>query len=257
MENNENFVNETENVVVTTEEAPKTFTQEDVDRMVKEKLDEVLPSKIARREAKIRKEYESKYGNLENVLKAGTGKETVEEMTDTFEKYYESKGIKINKRPEYSDRDMETLARRDAEDIISGGYEEVVEETDRLSQKGIANMTAREKMLFKTLAEHRQSTERGRELSKIGVTEDVYNSQEFKDFAGKFNPTTPIKDIYDIYSKTKPKKEFKTAGSMTNIPVDKGVKDFYSYEEAVKFTKKDYDDNPALYKAVQESMRKW
>lgn len=258
MENNENFVNETENVVVTTEEAPKTFTQEDVDRMVKEKLDEVLPSKIARREAKIRKEYESKYGNLENVLKAGTGKETVEEMTDTFEKYYESKGIKINKRPEYSDRDIETLARRDAEEIIHGGYEEVVEETDRLSKKGVANMTAREKAIFKALAEHRQSTERGRELSKIGVTEDVYNSQEFKDFAGKFNPTTPIKDIYDIYSKTKPKKEFKTAGSMKNTPTtDNGVKDYYSYEEAVKFTKKDFDNNPALYKAVQESMRKW
>lgn len=251
MENMENLVTEqvAENVEQTTEETPKMYTQEE--------LDNIVGKRLARKEAKIRKEYESKYGNLENVLKAGTGKETVEEMTDTFEKYYESKGIKINKRPEYTDRDIETLARRDAEDIIHGGYEEVVEETDRLSKKGIANMTAREKMLFKTLAEHRQSTERGRELSKIGVTEDVYNSQEFKDFAGKFNPSTPIRDIYDIYAKTKPKKEFKTAGSMTNIPVDKGVKDFYSYEEAVKFTKKDFDDNPALYKAVQESMRKW
>ena len=258
MDNMENLVEQTENVVVTTEETPKTFTQEDVDRMVKEKLDEVLPSKIARREAKIRKEYENKYGNLENVLKAGTGKETVEEMTDTFEKFYESKGIKINKKPEYSDMDIETLARRDAEDIISGGYEEVVEETDRLSKKGIANMTAREKALFKTLAEHRQSTERGRELSKIGVTEEVYNSQEFKDFANKFNASTPIREIYDIYSKSKPKKEYKTMGSMRNIPAnDNSVKDFYSYEEAVKFTKKDYDNNPALYKAVQDSMTKW
>ena len=43
MENNENFVGQTENVAATTEEAPKTFTQADVDRMVKEKLDEVCP----------------------------------------------------------------------------------------------------------------------------------------------------------------------------------------------------------------------
>ncbi len=258
MENNENFVNETENVVVTTEEAPKTFTQEDVDRMVKEKLDEVLPSKIARREAKIRKEYENKYGHLENVLKAGTGKETVEEVTDTFEKYYTERGIQINKRPEYSDKDIEVLARAEADDIIRSGYEEVVEETDRLTKKGVANMTAREKMLFKTLAEHRQNTENSRELSKIGVTEDVFNSKDFKDFASKFNASTPIRDVYDIYAKTQPKKEFKTMGSMKHSPAaGNSVKEFYSYEEAVKFTKKDFDNNPELYRAVQESMRKW
>lgn len=252
MENNENFVNETENVVVTTEEAPKTFTQEDVDRMVKEKLDEVLPSKIARREAKIRKEYESKYGHLENVLRAGTGKETVEEMTDTFEEFYTKKGIKINKRPEYSDRDIETLARRDAEDIISGGYEEVVEETERLTKKGVANMTAREKALFKTLAEHRQSTERGRELSKIGVTEEEYNSPEFKNFAGKFSASTPIRDIYDIYAKMKPRKEIKTMGSMKQVQSD-GVKDYYSPEEIDRLSMKDLDD-PRVWEAVRRSM---
>lgn len=252
MDNMENLVEQTENVVVTTEETPKTFTQEDVDRMVKEKLDEVLPSKIARREAKLRKEYEEKYGRLENALRAGTGKDTVEEQTETLEKFYESKGIKIQKKPTYSDRDMETLARRDAEDIISGGYEEVVEETDRLSKKGIANMTAREKALFKTLAEHRQSTERGRELSKIGVTEDVYNSQEFKDFASKFSASTPIKDVYDIYAKTKPRKDFKTAGSMKQT-VDNGVKDYYSPEEIDRLSMKDLDD-PRVWEAVRRSM---
>ena len=252
MDNMENLVTEqvAENVEQTTEETPKMYTQEE--------LDDIVGKRLARKESKMRKEYEEKYGRLENALRAGTGKDTVEEQTETLEKFYESKGIKIQKKPTYSDRDMETLARRDAEDIISGGYEEVVEETDRLSKKGIANMTAREKALFKTLAEHRQNTERGRELSKIGVTEDVYNSQEFKDFAGKFNASTPIREIYDIYSKSKPKKEYKTMGSMRNIPAnDNSVKDFYSYEEAVKFTKKDYDNNPALYKAVQDSMTKW
>ena len=58
--------------------------------------------------------------------------------------------------------------------------------------------------------------------------------------------------------KTKPKKEIKPMGSMTSSTVaDTGVKDFYSFEEASKFTKADFDKNPALYKAVQESMTKW
>lgn len=258
MESNENFVEQTENVVATTEEMPKTFTQADVDRMVKEKLDEVLPSKIARKEAKIRKEYDRKYGGLEEVLRAGTGKENVEEMTDTFRQFYQKKGIKIPEKPSYSEQDTKILAQAEAEEIIRAGYEDVVEEVDRLSNLGVANMTAREKAMFKVLAEHRNSAERGRELSQIGVTEDVYGSKEFTDFAAKFNPTTPIKDIYDIYSKTQPRKNIKPMGSMKNTTnADNGVKDYYSYEEAVKFTKKDFDNNPALFKAVEASMAKW
>ena len=258
MENNENFVNQTENVVATTEEMPKTFTQADVDRMVKEKLDEVLPSKIARKEAKIRKEYDRKYGDLTEVLIAGTGKKSVEELTDTFRDHYTKRGIQISQKPDYSDGDIEVLANAEADDIISGGYDEVVEEVNRLTDIGFDNMTAREKATFKKLATYRQNAERGRELSKIGVTEDVYNSQDFKDFAGKFHSNIPITDVYDIYRKTQPKKDYQTMGSMkSNTTQDNGLKDYYSYEEAMKFTKADFDKNPALYKKVQESMVKW
>ena len=243
-----------ENVEPTTEETPKTYTEAEFNA----KLDEVLGKKIARKEAKIRKEYERKYGSLEEVLKAGTGKESVEEMTDTFAEFYRKKGIKIPEKPAYSARDIEVLAKAEAEDIIRSGYDEVVEEVDRLTALGAAKMTAKEKAVFKVLAEHRQSAERGRELSKLGVGEDVFNSQEFKEFAGKFNATTPIKDIYDIYAKTKPKKEIKTMGSMkNNNSGDSGVKDFYTVEEARQFTKKDFDKNPALFAAVERSMLKW
>ena len=243
-----------ENVETTTEETPKTYTEAEFNA----KLDEVLGKKIARKEAKIRKEYERKYGNLEEVLKAGTGKESVEEMTETFADFYRKKGIEIPKKPVYSDRDIDVLARAEADEIIRGGFDEVVEEVDRLAAIGAANMSQKEKAIFKALAEHRQSAERGIELSKIGVKEDVYNSQEFKDFAGKFNASTSITDIYAIYAKTQPKKEIKTMGSMKNsTSADSGVKDFYTVEEARRFTKKDFDNNPALFAAVQKSMLKW
>ena len=253
MENNENLVTEevTENVEQTTEETPaKTYTQEEVDAIVGKKK--------ARWEAKMRKEHERTYGGLIETLKAGTGKESVEELNDTFTKFYESKGVKIKKTPDYTEKDLEVLARAEADEIIRLGDDEVVEEVDRLTELGAANMTAREKAVFKVLAEHRQNAERNRELAEIGITEDVYNSKEFKDFAGKFNPNTPIADIYDIYNKTLPKKEFKTMGSMKNSTSEDGtVKDFYTRDEALQFTKKDFDNNPALYKAVEASMLKW
>ena len=241
-----------ENVEATTEETQaeqmpeKVYTEEDFNR----KLDEVLGKKIARREAKIRKEYDKKYGELESVLKAGTGKEDVAEMTDTFKKFYESKGIQFPKEPTYSSKDIEVLARAEANDIINSGLDDVIEEVDRLADIGLHNMTDRERAVFKELAEYRKSAEQGKELSKLGVTEDVYTSKEFKEFASKFSATTSIKEIYEIYNKMQPRKEVRTAGSMKNATqTDTGVKDFYTRDEALQFTRKDFDKNPALFKA--------
>ncbi len=258
MENNENLVTEevTENVEQTTEETvveqkPKMFTQEEVN--------EIVGRSKARTRAKVEREYDRKYGGLVDVLKAGTGAESVEDATDKLTKFYQSKGVKMPQKPSYTDKDVELLAKAEADEIIRSGFEEVVDEVDRLADLGVDNMTPREKLVFKALAEHRQSAERSRELSSIGVTEEVYNSKEFKDFAGMFNPNTPVRDIYDIYiAKTQPKKEIKTMGSMkANTAQDNGVKDYYSYEEASKFTKEDFDKNPALYAAVTKSMTKW
>lgn len=250
LENENLATNVAENVEQTTETSEKTYTQS--------QLDEIVGKRLARNSAKIRKEYDRKYGELENVLKAGTGKESVEEMTDTFAKFYESKGIQLPQKPIYSDKDIEVLAKAEAADIISAGYEDVVEEVDRLSRIGVENMTARDKAYFEVLAKHRQKTERQNELSKIGVTEEEYNSKEFQEFASLFNPTVPIAEIYKHYNKSKPKKEIKPMGSMTNKTSEDGtVKDFYTRDEALQFTKADFDKNPALFKAVQESMLKW
>lgn len=264
MENNENLVAEqaAENVEVATEqpaeqnekEPEKTYTEAEFNA----KLDEVLGKKIARRDAKIRKEYNRKYGELESVLRAGTGKESVEELTSAFKDFYQKKGINIPSKADMSEKDIEILARAEADDIIRSGFDEVIYEVNRLSEVGADNMTAREKAVFKALAEHRQNTERNQEFAKLGVTEDVYNSKEFREFAGKFNSNTPSSDIVNIYNKIHQKKEFKTIGSMKNSTSDDGtVKDFYTRDEALKFTKKDFDKNPALFKAVEQSMLKW
>ena len=253
MNENEILVTEevAENVEQTTEETPvKTYTQDEVDAIVGKAK--------ARARAKVEKDYKQKYGGLEEVLRAGTGKESVEEMTDTFAEFYRGKGINIPEKPNYSDGDIEVLARAEANEIIIAGYEEVVEEVERLAAKGAAKMTAREKALFSVLAEHRQNADMSRELNKIGVTEDVYTSPEFQAFRKKFTNDTPIRDIYDIYHKTQPRKEIKPMGSMkNNLSADNGVKEYYSYEEASKFRNEDYDKTPGLEEAVKRSMPKW
>ena len=122
MENNENFVAEqvTENVEQTTEQTPKLFTQDEVN--------EIVGKSKARERAKVTKQFERKYGQLENVLKTGTGQDSVEEIADTFQKHYEKRGIQFAPKPSYTEKDIEILAQADANEIIGYGYDEVVEE---------------------------------------------------------------------------------------------------------------------------------
>lgn len=251
MENNKDLAVTAENVETTTEETQqvKTYTQEEVN--------DIVGRRLARQEARIRKDVDREYGDLVEVLKAGTGKESIGDITETFRDHYQKRGIPLKNKPTYTDEDMQILANAEASEIISAGYEEVVDEVDRLTKIG-EKMTPKEKMVFKALADHRQKAENGRELSKIGVTEDVYNSEEFKTFAKQFNANTPITDVYDIYRKTQPKKDIQTMGSMkTGNSGDNGIKDFYTVEEARRFTKKDFDENPALFAAVEKSMQRW
>lgn len=261
MENKENLVTEevTENTeAVTAEEtaveSPKIYTEEEMNA----KVNEIVGRRTARKEAKIRKEVDRDYGELLDVLRAGTGKQTVGEITDAFKGYYQKHGVKIPARAEYSAKDIEVLATAEADEIIRGGFDEVVEEADRLNELGAARMTAKEKAVFKLLTDHIQNAERSNELAKIGVTEEVYNSKEFQDFASKFTASTPIRDVYDIYTKTQPKKEYKTMGSMKNTAsADSGIKDYYTPEEARRFTQKDFEKNPKLFERVVESSYKW
>lgn len=248
-----------ENVGATTEEAEeKRYSEAELN----EKVNEIAGRRTARLRAKLEKEYARKYGDLENVLRAGSGnaEATVDELTETFKSFYRKNNVDIPERKAnvYTDREVEILANAEADEIIQAGYDEVVDEVDRLSALGSEKMTAREKAMLKKLSEHRSNLERGSALAKIGVTEDVYNSEGFKSFAKKFDSKTPITEVYAIYEQTQPKKEIKTAGSMkSNSLPDNGVKDYYSPEEAKKFTKADFDKNPELYKAVIKSMAQW
>lgn len=261
---NEIRVDMTENTVEQTAEEsvevqqPKMYTEEEFNQ----RLDDLLAKKLARKEAKIRKEYEEKYSpykEVETVLNAGLGTSTIEEATNNLRDFYEKKGVKIpSTTPTYSEDDMKVLADVEAQKIIDLGYDEVVEEVDRLADKGLNKMTEREKLVFAQLADYRKAESEKKELAKIGVSDAALQDADFLEFAADLNPNLSIKDKYQKYLKYKPKKEVEIIGSMRNTQAaGRDVKDFYTFDEAKKFTKKDFDDNPALFRAVEKSMSKW
>lgn len=260
MENNENLAAPAdENVEVPTEQSTEnqpemlTFTKEEFERIVGEKK-----AQAARKAERDMKRKYAPQDRLISLLKSGTGKEDLDDVYASLSDFYGKQGVTPAEKPAYSARETDILAAAEANDIIAGGYEDVVEELDRLAALGKDKMTAKEKAIFKTLAAHRQNEERSKELAELGVTDDVYNSKEFQELAAKFTSKTPIRDIYDIFVKMQPKKEVQTMGSVKNTgTADDGVKDFYTPEEARRFTKQDFDKNPKLFQAVLNSMPRW
>lgn len=238
-------------------ETPKLYTEDEVNQ----RIDELLAKKIARQEAKIRREYDeklAKYGEAETVLKAGLGVDTLEEALSDLKQYYSSKGVDI---PEtirgLSERDLTALGKADASEIASAGYDEVVEEVDRLAAIGYGNLSVREKATFMELADLRKRHEQERSFKELGVPEETYKSTEFAQFAKKFSSDVPVSEIVELFEKKNlaPQKKQEIIGSMTSPPTSK-VKEYYTSEEVDKLTLQDLN-NPQIMEAVTKSMAKW
>lgn len=231
-------------------EPVKTYTDAEVDEIVKKKL--------FRQEQKLNREFNkqmSSYKRAEEVLNAGLGTSNIEEATNNLTNFYKEKGINV---PEYhetrNDHEIEVLARDDAKTIIDAGYEDIVEEVDRLAEIGLDNMSKRDKIMFQELAKERKRIENEKEIASLGVSRDEIESNEFKEFSSKLNPSLSLKEKYDMYSKFKPKKNENIMGSMKNMATSQ-VKDYYSPEEISKLTEDDLND-PQVWNAVRNSMTK-
>lgn len=225
-------------------EEVRTFTQEEVDEIVKKRL--------ARKERDYQKEL-SKYKSTEEVLKTGLGATDISEAEDKLREFWGEQGIKLPDRvkPGLTDNEIKILAKAEANEIIESG--EAEEEANKLASKGYDNLGIKEKEIFNTLAEHLTHEKKVNELKSIGVKADLLDSKEFKDFVSKFNSNTSIKDVYDLYSKThKQEKNIEKIGSMATQTPDK-TKTVYTEEEIAKLTLDDLD-KPGVWDAVRNSM---
>lgn len=230
----------TENVAAPAE---KTFTQEQVNDIVKERV------------GRAERSNERKYSRIIGILQKGTGAKDLNEIEQTLSNFYQNQGIDVS-QPMYDDSDEETLANSDAQKIIDLGYDEIVSETERMYNQGYENLNKREKYAYKKLAEERKRIEQTTELKSIGVSDDEINSQDFKDFRAKFNDNTSLKDVYDLYSKIKPKEPKEPIGSMKNDTSKEEVKEYYSPEDFDKLTEEQLND-PKIWAAVTRSKAKW
>lgn len=223
-----------------------------------EEFEEILKHRSNRKVREYQKEL-AKYKSAEEVLKRGLGATDITDAEKKLRDFYQGEGIEMPEptRQGLTDDQTRILARAEADEIIDGG--EAEEEANRLASKGYENMNTYEKEVFNKLADYLTKKRKIDELKEIGVKTDLLDSRDFKDFASKFNSNTSIKDIYELYSKThKQEKIAEKMGSMQNTSTkDNGVKEFYSKEEALKFTREDFDKNPELFKAVERSMYKW
>jgi hypothetical protein len=222
----------------------KTFTQEEVDAIVQKRL--------ARKDRDYQKEL-SKYKSAEEVLKAGLGATDINDAEEKLRDYWTEQGMKLPEKvkPGLTEHQLEVLARDEANEIIESGDAEA--EANKLASKGWDNMNPQEKAIFNTLAKHLDHEKKINELKSIGVKADLLDSKEFKDFAGKFNPNTSIKDIYELYSKShKEPKQVKKIGDITNSTPDT-TKTHYTDEEISRLTPEQLDDDK-VWEAVRRSM---
>ena len=252
-ENTEQPVEQVESIELTDTTPTRTYTDEDVDR--------IIAKKLARQEAKIVRQYEeqlSKYKQTEEVLKAGLGTSSIDEANERLAEFYKEQGVEIpvlKNASGLSSKEIEILAKAEAEEIIDLGFSEMEEEANRLAAKGYDNLNVKEKAIFNTLAEKLTNETKRKELAQNGIKTDILDSKDFKEFSAKFNPKTSVVEIYNLYSKTtQPKEEVKPIGSMATTEVNK-VKDFYTMDEINALSSKDYDD-PAVMQAVEKSLAK-
>lgn len=255
VETTENVVEQATETLVDGASEGKFYTQAELDRLVDERVDQLLPRKLERAKDKMAREFESKYEKTERVLKAGLGVKTLDEATNQLEDFYTRKGIKIPEKT-YSESDMRYLADKYADEVIEEGYDEVVREVDKLAKLG-ESMNPQQKLIFMKLAGVRKEQEDLRDLASIGVGKEILEDSNYKEFTSKLDPNLSTAEKYEIFKKFNPSQTFEQIGSMKSSNSKEAIKDFYTYEESLQFTKADYDRNPKLYEAVCNSMTKW
>ena len=225
----------------------KQYTDEEIERIVNERVNNILPTKIEREKRKIEKDYReklSKYEETESILSAGLGTKNISESNQRMREFYKEQGIDIPayQRPRYSEEDEKALGELDARKVISLGFDEMQEEANRLAEIGTDKMSSRERVMFTTLASELTRQKQTRELAKLGVKEDILNDAEFKDFASQFNSKTSIQTVYEMYTKMKPQKQYEPIGSMkNNKEVEK--KEYFTNDEIAKMTDKELEEN--------------
>lgn len=250
-----------------TVEETETNSEENIDRLVEERANKMFEEKVKDRLARDRASQERKYNKelakykyLESVINAGLGVDNLDDAINKTSSFYKEQGINIPEfKDSYSERDEKVLAKADAQDIIELGRDEMEAEANRLSNIPLDKMTVRERTIFDTLCEELTNLKDIDELKAKGYKTDILETKEFNEFRNQFNYKTPISKIYEMYNKINGQtvKQPASPGSAKTNNLNGELKDYYTPEEARKFTEEDLERNPKLMAVLEKSMQSW
>ena len=244
---NEPVEETTETIVEETTTEP-TYTES----QMQERINSAVEKRIARERKKLDREYKeslSKYQELAYLTQQGLKADSLDDTLEKSREFYGKQGITYVPNND----DDEIIGKAYANEIISesDSLNELEDTAKRLSNKG--SLTNRDKIILDNLNGEIETRKRIAKLESIGVTEEEYTSQGFKDFASKFSKETPIEEVYEIYKRNTDVKPVENPGSMKSIPGKEKV-DYLTPEQVDKMTPDEMEKNMDL---IRESMYKW
>lgn len=233
----------------------KSYSQKDIDDLkakwesnYQERVD-----KAVRRRMKAYNDEEFKKDQLIDVLKKQTNQNSLDGLLDMSEKQY---GVTIP-RARANKNDDKVLGKYDAKEILEAQDDDYVnQEFNRLAN---VDRTVREEETYSELNNYLESkkseAKRLKEIKDNGLDEEIVNSDNFKTFSEKFNSSTSLKDIYDMYEQVNGLKKEKpfSAGSLKDVDMKKAPDEFYTLEEFNALTSEDLK-NDKVYEKAMKSM---
>lgn len=231
--------------------------EERANKLFEEKVQERLIRDRRARENKNKEEFR-KYKYLEDIVKAGTGTNSLDEAIKETADFYKGNGLDIPEFNTYSEDDEKILGQARANDFINSSYEEMEAEANRIANIPRDKRTIREEEELYVLGTELTRRNNIKELKTKGYDTEVLETKEFREFSKQFNDKVDISKIYEMYQKVNgliPKKP-SSPGSARNS-TSQEVKEYYTPEEAKRFTEEDLERNPKLMEAIEKSMLQW
>jgi len=220
------------------EEEPqgKFYTDEEFNQ----KVNEIADRRVARKMRKLERELD-KYKDTENVLKSQLGGETIDEINTNLRNLYTNEGVTLPDRYVSEDSEyIEFQAERDSKDIISEGYNAMVEEANKLAAIGYPNLDKKGKLMFERIVDAIHSEDDKKALRSLNIDTSILEDNDFIEYRKQFNDNVPVSKVYEMYTGTQ-EKPIKTPGDLTNN--SKSEKEFFTDEEIEKMTDEELEAN--------------
>ena len=247
-------------------EEQEQANSEEIERLAEERANQLFEEKVEERLIRDRNKREkeqnkkmAKYKQLENVVKAGMGVDSLDEAITRSTQYYKDAGIEIPEyKNEYTTQEQNILGKADAEEIIELGKDEMEAEANRLAQIPYEQKSIRERKEFEVICTKLTELKDIDELKNNGADSSILSNNEFVEFRKQFNNNVPIKTVYDMYKKINTPAKTKPAspGSASTSASTNHIGDYISSKDFDSLTDEQLND-PKIMAIVDKSRTKW